>query len=153
MKKFRIIGVLLAACALFVARPAQAQFSGSYTFPLVAGDTLNNTDTVFKTITASTGYKDLGVQVELKKISGTVAGKLILWGSMDGINYVATDSMSYVVTTPSSLITPTFDNQAYVTKSGTPFYKYAILATSTGTVSAQVRVSYMLRRQQVTIAN
>lgn len=150
MKKLAF--TLLLGMVAFLPQ-SHAQFGTALTLPLIAGDTLNNVDTVFKAITTTAGYRDLGVQVLIKKISGTVAGKLILWGSMDGINYVATDSMSYALTTPSSLITPTFDNLAYVNKSGTPFTNYAILCTSTGTISAQVRVKYTLRRQQVTISN
>jgi len=141
MKSFVLIAALTA-----LAFTSRAQFGTATVFPLVAGDTLNNTDTVFKKFTTTAGYRDIGIHVGIKKISGTVAGKVILWGSMDGVTYFATDSMSYIVTTPSSFATPAYDNQAWVAKSGAPFTSYVVAATSSGTVSAQVTVRYTLRK-------
>lgn len=148
MKKFRLIGVLFCALA-FAAKPASAQFGNAYTFPLVAGDTLNNVDSVFKTFTTTAGYSEIGIAVNLTKISGTVAGNAVLYGSMDGITFYPTDSANYVVPLTSSYSTPTVTNVAYFSKSEAPWTTYLVVAKSTGTVSAQVRVKYTLRKHSV----
>lgn len=139
----------LLLCSFFlvittVAR-AQSPYGIAATFPLVAGDTLNNTDSVFKDIPITAGYNTIGITVDLTKISGTVAGKAILYGSTDGVTYFPTDSMSYVVPLTSSYKTPTVTNMAYFQKTGAPWTHYLVAATSSGTVSAQVRVKYTLR--------
>lgn len=131
-----------------MAFTSRAQFGTAMTFPLVAGDTLTNVDTVFKQITTTAGYRELGAQVLLKKISGTVTGKMILWASTDAINYFPTDSMTYVITSPSSMVASTYDLHGWIAKTGTPFPYYAVLVTNTATggASAQVRVKYTLRK-------
>lgn len=129
---------------------ARAQFGTPYLFPLVAGDTLNNVDSVFKMIQCSGGYSDIGIQVGILHISGTQAGKVILYGSMDGITWQPTDSATYSVPLTSSYSTPTYSGVASFTKTGAPFYQYLVVATSSGTVSQQVRVRYTLRRRLVT---
>lgn len=152
MKKFRLIGLLVCAITIFVAKPASAQFGTAFTFPLVAGDTLNNVDSVFKTFTTTAGYSEIGINVLLTKISGTVAGNVVLLGSMDGVTFYPTDSANYVVPLTSSFSTPTVTNIAFISKAEAPWTTYMVMAKSTGTVSAQVRVKYTLRRHQVTQA-
>jgi hypothetical protein len=151
MKSFRMLGFLMLAFTMFFAKPAQAQYGSAYQFPLIAGDTLNNVDTVFKGIHLTAGYKDLGIHVLVNKISGTVAGKLILLASTNGKDYFPTDSLAYAGTQTNSAVTPTSTNEAWVWKTGTPFPFYLVMATSTGTVSAQVTVLYTARRSQVQI--
>ncbi len=146
-----MLGFLMFAFTLFLAKPAQAQFGSAYQFPLIAGDTLTNTDTVFKHVHLTAGYRDLGFHVLVNKLSGTLTGKLIIMASMNGKDYAPTDSMSYVVTPTTSAFTPTSTNEAWITKTGAPFPFYIILATSSGTVSAPVTVLYTSRREQVSI--
>lgn len=146
-----MLSFLMLAFTLFLAKPAQAQYGNAYQFPLIAGDTLNNVDTVFKGVHLTAGYKDLGFHVLINKISGTVAGKLILLASTNGKDYFPTDSMAYVATQTNSVAAPTSTNEAWVWKTGAPFPFYLVLATGTGTVSAQVTVLYTARRSQVSI--
>lgn len=160
MKKFRLIA-LLVAIGSFLALSGSAQTQSiwdgnaagnSAISRLVAGDTLVNVDTVFKVANTSAGYKDLGFQVFINKLTGTPAGKMILWASTDGITYVATDSVSYAITTPSTLIIPTFTHSAVISKTGSPFSWYAVLVTNTAsTTTAQVRVRYTARKQSTVI--
>jgi hypothetical protein len=137
--------LFLLVCLFAAVTIAKAQTGTSAIFPLVAGDTLNNTDTVFKKLPVTAGYNIIGINVDLTKISGTVAGKAILYGSTDGVTYFPTDSMSYVIPLTSSVSTPTVTNMAYFQKTGAPWTSYLITATSSGTVSAQVRVRYVMR--------
>ena len=135
--------LLLFCFVVLVALSTRAQ--NATLMPLIAGDTLNNTDSVFKSILVTAGYNTIGINVDVTKISGTVAGKAILYGSQDGITYFPTDSMNYVVPLTSSYKTPTVTNIAYFSKTGAPWTSYLVVATSSGTVSAQVKVRYVLR--------
>ena len=128
-----------------------AQFGTPATFPTVAGDTLNNVDTVAKVISASAGYNEIGIQVNLNQISGTVAGKVYLYGSMDNTNFTIVDSATYHTVAPGNA-TSTFGvrngytHMATMTETHAPYWRYIVAATSTGTVSAPVQVLYTLRK-------
>jgi hypothetical protein len=142
MKNFFLLSCVILAA--FVGK-AQSPYGTAGTFALAAGDTLNNVDTVFKVLPVTAGYGTVGITVNLTKISGTVAGKAILYGSMDGVTFFPTDSANYAVPLTSSHGTPTVTNIASFSKTGAPWTSYLITATSSGTVSAQVRVKYVLR--------
>lgn len=145
MKKiFYMLVVLLA----LTGYKASAQYGNALTLPLIAGDTLNNVDTVTKLIRITGGFSGLGVQVNLNKISGTVAGKAYLWQSLDGSNYLLTDSASYTTlsTTQPSLATPTVTASAIFQKALVPSTYYLVEAVSSGTVSMQVKVLYTTRK-------
>lgn len=151
MKK--MLFLLLVITASVTARAQSSPYGNPYLFPLVAGDTLNNVDSVFKMIQTSAGYSDIGIQVGINHIAGTQGGKVILYVSMDGITWQPTDSATYSVPLTSSYSTPTYSGVASFAKTGAPYWQYLVVATSTGTVSQQVRVRYTLRRRQVTQAN
>lgn len=148
MKK--IIYIFLALIGL-TAFKANAQYGFAATAPVVAGDTLNNVDTVTKVLKVTGGFSGIGIQVNLFKISGTIpSGKAYLWQSMDGSNYVLTDSASYTTlsTTQPALATPTASATATFQKVLAPSEYYAVEAVSSGTVSAAVRVLYTTRKYQ-----
>lgn len=147
MKKLFLLLLMSASIML----GAKAQFGSAAVFPLVAGDTLNNVDSVAKIITASAGYKDLGIQVNLNKLSGTVGGKVYLYASMDKRNYTLIDSASYnaiPVGGSGSIfgVSNGYTHVAIISRTGTPFTNYLVVPTSSGTVSAPIQVSYTLRK-------
>lgn len=93
MKK--LFGFLLLVIGLSWNSNAQSGVNSGYTFPLKAGDTVitsSSLDTVFKVIPATNGYASLAVRVRATKISGTISSKMYLYGSLDGVTYVVTDS-------------------------------------------------------------
>lgn len=149
MKKFLLIAFLGS-----LGLTSHAQFGKASAFPLVAGDTLNNTDTVTKFIPATAGYSCTGIQINLNKISGTIAGHAYLYESLDGVNYFPTDTASYVTlsTTTPAISTPVAAAVATFSKATVPWVYYAVVATSSGTVSAQVRVLYTLRKYSTAIS-
>lgn len=149
MKKFLFLSLLCGVLALFNVVKAQSSPYGSgQLITLAAGDTLNNVDSVMKIITATGGYRDIGIQVYVNKISGTPAGKLILMASMDGISYVQTDSIALASPPVNSATTPAAFLTAQISKTGAPFTHYLIMVTNTASSSsAQVRFWYTLRRQ------
>lgn len=141
MKKLFFLVVMLTG--LFAATQMQAQ--NATLLPLQVGDTLvmsTSSDTVTKVIRATAGYSALGIQANVTKLSGTVAGKAYLWSSLDGTNYVLTDS--------SAAFTDQTTNIAQFTKLTTPFTHYRVMVKPTGgntaTYSAIVRVWYVVRK-------
>lgn len=149
MKKFILLSLLCGTLA--VANTAKAQsspYGSGQLITLAAGDTLNNVDSVMKVITATGGYRDIGIQVYVNKLSGTPAGKLILMSSMDGVTYNQTDSIALASPPVNSSTTPGAFLTAQLSKTGAPFTHYLIMVTNTaGSSSGQVRFWYTLRRQ------
>jgi len=128
---------LLFLLALVIGM-VSASFAQSATLmPLIAGDTVNNGGTVTKTFTATAGYSALGVQPVITKISGTVGGTAILSRSLDGVNYVNTDTLTLANVTTNTTI---------FAKVTTPAVYYRLVVTGTGTMAAQVRLYYVLRK-------
>jgi hypothetical protein len=153
MKKFLLLS-LLAGAMLFLNMTAKAQtnpFGNGQQVPLAAGDTLTNVDSVMKFISAGAGYRDIGIQVYVNKLTGTPAGKLILMSSMDGVTYLQTDSIALASPQVNSAVTPAAFLTAQLSKTGAPFTHYMVMVTNTAaSTTAQVRVWYTLRREQVT---
>ncbi len=140
MKQF--ISILLAL--VLFGSTAKAQTWS--TFPVIAGDTLNNADTVTKSFPVTAGYSVMGIQVNLKKISGTVAGKAYLFRSSDGVSYQLIDSASYTAVPTGSMFSTTVTNVAQFEKPYPSGGKYLVNAVSSGSVSARVTMQYVVRR-------
>lgn len=149
-----LIASILCVAAIFTVKPASAQtsaFGSGLLIPLAAGDTLVNVDSVMKFITTTAGYQVVGIHALVNKISGTPAGKLILMGGDDGVNYLESDSMTLVTPPVNSATTPTAFLEGQITKTSAPFSHYLIMVTNTAsTSSAQVRIWYTLRKTIVT---
>lgn len=73
-----------------------------------ASDTVTNTGTITLSKAFKGGAKAIGFQVAVTKTSGTVAGNIILQGSLDGTNYHDIDTLAATNTT------------------GTKYYKFAL---------------------------
>lgn len=133
---------------------ASAQTGQAYKFPTIAGDSLVNTDTVFKAIAVTGGYSNMGIWANIKKGTGTLSGKLYLYTSMDGAAFILTDSASY--TSASTLptfagITPSgYTNSAFLSKASPPGVRYLVAVTQSGSLTASpVQVMYTLRTYQI----
>lgn len=132
MKQISILFTLLVGLVL----GASAQ--RATLMPLVAGDTVVNTGSVTKTISVSAGYSAIGVQPVITKISGTVAGTAVLYYSLDGTNFTSTgDTLALTNVTTNSKV---------FGKVGAPGTYYRVVATGTGTMAAQLRLYYVLRK-------
>jgi hypothetical protein len=139
MKK--LISLMLVA---FVALATFGQYGTAYQFPVVAGDTITNTGTANKVITATGGYSDIAIQVVLTKVSGTAAGTVKVEGTLDGTNYYALGDT--LAGRDAATVTKIF------THSGTPYVKYKVTFTGAGTMVTKWKVWYTLRKRQVQIA-
>lgn len=141
MKKFLLLFSVVIGMLITTSASAQR----ATLFPLLAGDSISTSaalDTVAKTFTVTAGYSAIGVQVVTTKISGTVSGKAYLYASMDGTNYVLTDS--------SAAFADQTTNTAIFSKATAPFTYYQVqvrqMGGSTTTQVNRVRVYYVLRR-------
>lgn len=107
--------------------------------PLVAGDTIVNGAAVSKVIPISAGYSGIAIQPVITKISGTVGGTVVIWGSLDGVNYKS------LATLIASMANQTTNTDVY-TLATAPYTYLKVVSTGTGTMSAKVRIYYVLRR-------
>ena len=143
MKKF-ILFALLGLLA-FIAPTVDSKAQNATLISLAAGDTLSqsaSSDTVSKVIRVTGPVSSFAIQVNQTKLSGTGSGKAYLYGSLDGTNYVLTDS--------SSAFTDQTTNVAQFSTTPAPFTYYKVQArpmgAATGTQSAIVRVYFVIRK-------
>lgn len=132
MKHF--ILMLLLSTALVTAKAQSA-----YLLPSTAADTLSNADTIVKNIDIPAGLSGVILQPVITRVSGTAAGKIVLSQSIDGANFIATDSV-----TLSNAVT----NTAFITKTAPNALYYRITFISSGTTVLWPRLYYLLRKEK-----
>lgn len=116
----------------------QSQAQRASVFPLVSADSLTNADTVSKVITATAGYSGIAIQPVVTKVSGTAAGSVVLYESLDGTNYKSTgDTLSLTNVASQTTI--------WKKVSPVPVY-YKVIGISSGTVVEILRVYYVARK-------
>lgn len=122
--------IIFLAALMFMAclEPrAQSAVAFSQTSSNPTGAYVNTAiDTV--TITVLPSYSIVGIQPVITKVSGTVAGTAILYGSINGTNYVATGD----TLTATNVTT----NTAIWTKVNPAYHNYRVVFTGSGTMSA-----------------
>ncbi len=79
----------------------------SYSVPFTGADTLTNADTVIVNLTLSTILDGVILQPVVTRVSGTAAGRVVLTQSINGVDYIRTDSVSL-----SNVVT----NTAFISK-------------------------------------
>lgn len=133
MKK--ILFLVSCVAALVCSVPVQAQ--RATTMPLIAGDTLNNTTPVTKTLPAITaGYEGAAITLRYKKISGTNAGNGVLYQSLLGVDYRATGDTLKMAT----------DTVLNIFKVAPLPVFYRVVATGSGSMSGVLKIDYVLRK-------
>jgi hypothetical protein len=129
MKK--ILSILLV---LSLAFTASIHAQESKLLNLVAGDTLvlsSSSDTTSKTLSTTAGYSSFTLQVNLTKLSGTIAAnsaKVYVYGSLDGANYTILDS--------SAAFTDITTNVAVFKYSPAYFTRYKVQVRPMGAITA-----------------
>jgi hypothetical protein len=132
MKKVLMsLGMLLGVTCAY-AQPA-------ISVPFVGVDSLINTDTVTKDLTLSTTLNGIILQPVITRVSGTAAGKVVLLQSIDGANFIRTDSI-----TISNLAT----NTAFFIKSQPTALYYKVQFTSSGTTTLWPQLWYLPRKEK-----
>jgi hypothetical protein len=141
MKKVFVIFSLL----VFIVSASFSQFGTPVQFPVVRYDTITNTASATKILTTTAGYDLVSIQPVVTKTSGTVAGNVVFYGSLDGVNYVPTgDTLK---------CTDQATNTKIVTFTGAQYGSIKMVYTGVGTMVARWKVWYVLRKKAVVIAN
>lgn len=98
-----------------------------------------NTGTVKATAKLDQAARTVTIQSVVTKVSGTVGGKLVLWGSLDGVNYekAATDTLILANQTTNLKVWKLDYNR---------YYYYRVIATGSGTMNATV-ANYIMPRK------
>lgn len=132
MKKLLFLLVVLFSALLAYAQPTQrVEFVGT--------DTLTNADTIVKNLTLSTTANGIILQPVITRVSGTAAGKVVLLQSVDGTNFIRTDSISL-----SNVVT----NTAFITKSQPLAPYYRVEFVSSGTTVLWPQLWYFIRKEK-----
>ena len=133
MKKFLVLLFLIASLTV------SAQFSTGVRLPIATTDSMEVGQlTVTKYITLGSGYSTVSIQPTVTEFSGTTAGKVKLYGSIDAVNYVQLDSLVLAdVTTVQTKIWNITPNK---------YAKYKIEGVGVGTMNAVLRVWYLARK-------
>ena len=125
---------------VFIALATVSNAQSTVKFPTIVGDTVANTGTQAKVIATSGGFSGAAVQVVLTKLSGTGAGTVGLYGSLDGVNYVQIGS-NFTITNVTT--------QACTFYVSAPLPQYIkVLTTGSGTESILPVVYYRLPKYQ-----
>lgn len=130
MKKILLFALMVG---LFVT--SNAQTAKLFTVNSRAtGDTLNDADTLTKVLSATAGYNQLTFGLDVKKISGTVAGTISITASADnGATYGTT------LTSVNDTLTNTTGTKQYNFAYSPVYYDhYKITVITSGTVSAKL---------------
>lgn len=107
--------------------------------PFVGVDSLINADTVVKNITLSSSLNGVIFQPVLSRESGTAAGKVVFAQSLDGVNYISTDSIT---------LTNVATNTAFLSKVTPVCTNWRITFISSGTVRMWPQLWYLPRKDK-----
>lgn len=141
MKKILLAGLMvaIAAMAVFIPEKSEAQVINLIsTGNSLARDTVTNT-AAKNLVTILKGYKaTVGIQVDVTKISGTLAGTLIPVCSNDGVNYYAAGAGTFTVTDVAS--------QGVLFAPPLGYVYYGVRWTGTGTMSGSFVAKLVARK-------
>lgn len=139
MKKIIFSLFIVLAVVAVIPTVGNAQTYGDYEGYLGVKDTLTNADTTTYEVTITGPKHVISFQCDVTKLTGTVAGKFDIYGSVDGVTYETALAATSVTKTDASA--------NYVISFTTNKYKkYKILSISSGTNTHAQRV-YMLYRR------
>jgi PBP1b-binding outer membrane lipoprotein LpoB len=121
--------VILSLALLLGVSCAYAQ--PSYSVQFTSADTLTNADTVVANLSLSSSLDGIILQPMVNRISGTAAGKIVLLQSLNGVDYVRTDSV-----TLSNVV----KNATFITKTGAvaPFFRVEFVSSGTTVLFPQL---------------
>ena len=137
MKNFILIG-LLALFSLTVQAQAKPMLS---TTTGKAIDTVSGATTKAQVI-ALDGYQDvITVVATATKLTGTAAGAITCWGSVDNVDWVRVDTNTFTVTDVAGAQTYKWS----VNPSQFPWYKVSY--TGTGTMTVQLKSKILARKK------
>jgi len=142
MKRLLSVAIALMSLATFTAN-AQAPntLKNMLSSPThVSTDTVTDAGVKLQSV-AVPGYQEVvTIQTVITKINGTVAGTVIIQGSLDGVNYTTIGTDSYTATNVAT------QSKTWSVNPST-FAYYRVSYTGTGTMSAKIN-SKLLHRNR-----
>jgi hypothetical protein len=126
---------LLTMCFTLALSSAYAQDAAGY---MAVKDTITNADTSSHEMTITGGKSAISFQVNVIKLTGTVAGSVKVWGSVDGSTYGTTAVSTTALTDATANYLVTFTANHYK--------KYKVDVITTGTSTASTRTYYLYRK-------
>ncbi len=137
--------ILLLSLGLALASASFAQNSTVFTMKSdidKVSDTVTNSGTAYVQLLAQSTYEQISIEAVVTKISGTVAGYVLLSGSVDGTNFINlnTDTLSNTDVTT---------NKKIWVLTGNKYLYYRLTATGSGTMAASIK-GYVLGAGQKT---
>lgn len=137
MKK--LFALLIAAVTIAFVVPAEtkAQVSSPVKTTKVSADTTADAATVYVTLTAAPDNL-VSISAVVTKVSGTVAGTVILQGTADGTNWVTIDGDTLTLANQTT-------NVIVWTVTHNSFYSYRIKHTGSGTQRSIPSLVYVRR--------
>lgn len=138
-----ISGVAICLTLAFSTAHAQSGYLQAADGNVKTADTIANAGTAFLSIGIS-GYQNVvSIQPLVTKISGTTAGTLRLFGSLDGTNYTRINA-----TTDSLVLTNVAGVQTKIfVVPNSPYSYYRVQVTGSGTQSTKVQAFAIWRKQ------
>lgn len=137
----RIVAMVVLLCAFAFGAVAQNTFYQAIATPgtgaKILSDTVTNTGTAYLTSYSQTRTQASStvVQVNVTKISGTVAGTISLLGSLDGTNFKAL-TVAEAQTALATITAADASGAYHFRLNGCPFTYYRVSWTGTGTMAA-----------------
>jgi hypothetical protein len=129
--------LLLLFSVLLIGFSACGQNGSGRPLPLAIGDTILNTTSVTKYLSSTGGYSGANIQVVLVSQTGTPAGSVKLYGSVDGVTYLP------LLNSASDTLAISASALSYIFKETPPLpAKFKIVAKGTGTQHTLVTIWY-----------
>lgn len=137
MKSF--IAIAAVAVCLFTASPkvsAQVTVKNNYASYLATLDTLTNADTTTYTVEVKGRKSTVSFSTDITKISGTVAGTIKIYGSVNGTTFLTTELTSLTITNASTNLGVVYTSNGYQK------YKVVLINASGGVCSQRTYLLY-----------
>lgn len=130
---------MIALAGIFlVSYNAQAQ---ARLTPLI--DTMTNAETVtVSTALLNGNFESIGFQAVVTKISGTVAGYVVLQATIDGTNWATISSDTL------TLANQTTNSKIWIVSTA-PYNRYRLSCTTTGTQASSIKGYYIARKPEL----
>lgn len=143
MKKILLIGTFLLASVMSVSAQAYLFDMENLLGTNLTRDTVTNTGTgVLVTDRKIVGPGEVTIVILVTKVSGTVAGSIVLTGSLDGTNYVGVNTIG--TQTAVTAVTVTDATARYeINLAHSPFLYYKITHTGSGTMVSYLDAKFM----------
>ena len=130
--------MFVTSLLFFKTADAQVQVGRAYAGYLGVKDTLTNADTTVYTVTVPGAKTNISFQCNVIKLTGTVAGKFDIYGSVDGVTYETALAATSVTKTDATA-------NYVISFSSNKYQKYKVYSISSGTNTHSQRV-YVLYR-------